>query len=282
MAEVAGLVVGAVGLVTLFGTCVEGYNKIQLMRTSERDCDFLISKFDLVKIRFELWGQTVGLEASRYSRAEPPMISDKTLCTNWHDIKDTVGPSLISMGKIFNDRGRLEDKYGLKAVSGFQVASSVRVHRSSTFPFLKCSRSFCGKEQQRRWTVGEKVTWAIRGRQGFECLIDQLESLVRNLEKVADYLGALERQSGPKYFGALVSDDARQVNGPVGLEGKSEPVPAVHVKPVSINSAVQINGPMSMEALQVVLLGSGSAATFRVHDQREGIEMFCDPRQNSR
>ncbi|KAK0704277.1 prion-inhibition and propagation, helo domain-containing protein, partial [Apiosordaria backusii] len=131
----------AVGLVTLFGTCVEGYNKIQLMRTSDHDYDFLVTKFELVKTRFELWGQTIGLQTKRYSSDESvTMVSDKTLCANWDGVSATVGSSLISIREIFDDRDSLEEKYGLKLVSN-SAATGNGVRRSSTFPFLSRSRS---------------------------------------------------------------------------------------------------------------------------------------------
>ena len=52
---------GAIGLATIFSTCVECFGYFRAAQRMEKDCDILLVKIDIEKTRLLVWGQTVSL-----------------------------------------------------------------------------------------------------------------------------------------------------------------------------------------------------------------------------
>lgn len=301
MAEIAGLVIGGVSLVTLFDTCLSGYDKIELARNYGRDYERLVVKFELLRTRFYLWGQAMGLEQAPNSAQGLAEITESqiALCTNWNSVKETVGNSLVAIQGLLQDLSKLEKSYGLVRISDSKVASAEASEsqmvmrdrqKSSALSEVFESLSVRSRSWQKESSPRKKFLWAIRDREEFQELINELLVFVENLEAVSNLIGALRLQkslvqrrvqsvtslegvsllnaataeeieprreqpgSMTEFIRAVVSNRALQINGDVGFSSlQSQAGRGKHVKPAARDDAKQINGAVSADAFRALL-----------------------------
>lgn len=209
MAEIAGLVIGSVSLVALFQTCSHAYQKIDVISRYSTDYELLLIKFDLLRTRFELWGETLGLDGSTEAGVAD---CQAALINNWDRVSKTVGESLVATEFLLQDQKNLEKKYGLKpevvgpsnavattqalAPAGTAGQSSQPANPSRTFAEIRESIKTKMRLRSKQKTVGQVFTWVIKRRDDFRSLVDELSFLVTNLEKVSEHIGAIKRQKG--------------------------------------------------------------------------------------
>lgn len=62
--EAAGLTLGVVGLASLFSTCMECFDYIQLSRTFGKDYGKCLLRLHAAKLRFSRWGETTGVASA--------------------------------------------------------------------------------------------------------------------------------------------------------------------------------------------------------------------------
>ncbi|KAH6669490.1 prion-inhibition and propagation, helo domain-containing protein, partial [Halenospora varia] len=67
---IAGLALSAVSVTALFTTCIECYSLVVTAREFGEDYELLCTELSLQKLRFFLWGESVGL-ASKTSDSQP-------------------------------------------------------------------------------------------------------------------------------------------------------------------------------------------------------------------
>ncbi|KAH8744151.1 prion-inhibition and propagation, helo domain-containing protein, partial [Hyaloscypha finlandica] len=67
---IAGLALSTVSIAALFITCIDCYNLVVAAREFGKDHELLCTELSLQKLRFFLWGESVGL-ASSTSESRP-------------------------------------------------------------------------------------------------------------------------------------------------------------------------------------------------------------------
>ncbi|KAG8810143.1 hypothetical protein FRC17_003072, partial [Serendipita sp. 399] len=112
MAEVAGLVIGAVSMVTLWNTCVQAFDVVASGKTYGYDYEVARVKLEVERIRLLAWGEAVGLASVQRETPDPSTIIDARL--NREAMRDTVLRLLGCIQHVFNDTNALQRKYGLK------------------------------------------------------------------------------------------------------------------------------------------------------------------------
>jgi hypothetical protein len=75
--EPVSLSIGAVALASLFSSCVECFDYIDAAHSFGLDYELLVTKLEVEKTRFLIWGDTVGLLQTdgREGKLESPLFS---------------------------------------------------------------------------------------------------------------------------------------------------------------------------------------------------------------
>jgi Prion-inhibition and propagation len=189
MADVAGLVMGAVAVASLLRTCIECMGYIGDGITYGEDFEVSVTKLLLLKARLAAWGESL--------RATDEGDELLMLREHWHRNKEIVAQSLTGIQKILSNSETLEKKYGLQLKTTTQ--SSSRDPSTTRRPSLGLSdiqEAFrtSVEERQKKTPYFNKTTWAIRGKKKFNTLIASLAFFIDNLEKLSDKLHVLDAQ----------------------------------------------------------------------------------------
>ncbi|MCJ1381186.1 hypothetical protein MMC17_004295 [Xylographa soralifera] len=168
--EVAGIVIGAVALASLFTDCIECLDYIDVAQSFDRDYNILLTKLDIEKQRLLIWGESYGL------------LDDKTVDRTHHDstrTEATVKRFLITIHMIFTDTDKMEEKYGLQ-YSGSSSPPGNSLHRA---PFTRYA-STIHKSKVGKSSSSNKFSWAIQDRSKFSAMITDLKDLIDGLENI--------------------------------------------------------------------------------------------------
>ncbi|KAK5045639.1 hypothetical protein LTR84_009008 [Exophiala bonariae] len=103
MAEVAGLLVGVVPLISCFKDCVDLFSYISLARSLGRDYELLNTKLDVEKLLLLQWSSRIQLFQSRPDkRLDDPLI------------QEMITKVLKSIARLLSDGKDLRTRYGLR------------------------------------------------------------------------------------------------------------------------------------------------------------------------
>ena len=180
MADVSGLVIGAVALASLFTTCIELFEYFELGRNYAYDHQLAITKLTLLKARLAGWGLSLNVRS--------PGHEDSGLRKSWPSERDVVGRSLFGIKDIFENASLLVDKYKLtpRRTRTFRLVpplGSDALLPLTTDPRVRTATSS-------NWLhLRKRTKWAIHDKQKFDRFIDDLSFLIENLEKVNDRIG---------------------------------------------------------------------------------------------
>ena len=103
MAEVAGLALSGVALVSLFSSCIEFLDYLDQSKNCARDVQVTLTKLGLLKQRLHAWGESISIQSleddigSQYRAAEE------------HSL---IAQSLVGIRNILTATSTLYDKYG--------------------------------------------------------------------------------------------------------------------------------------------------------------------------
>lgn len=175
MAEAVGLTLGGVALASLFSTCIELLDYFELSKTYEYDYGVACLKLSLLQSRLDSWGQTRQ---------------------QWLVENMVIRRSLQGIAGILGNVELLKDKYCLlPRESRNKIA--LLVHNGQTPSFQpKARRQVLRYIRGIRITfVRRSTTWAIRDKQKFDILIDDLEFFISNLEAISSQSQSARRFS---------------------------------------------------------------------------------------
>ncbi|KAL8989995.1 MAG: hypothetical protein Q9169_008232 [Polycauliona sp. 2 TL-2023] len=177
--EVASLSVGAVALASLFKTCVECFDYVEAAKSCGRDLALLKTRFRLEGARLVIWGESVGLDSADapvYDKIESPRF------------QALIQDSLNCICHLFEDTTALSARYGLTSTSHETALSVLGSSLSPTnpVPFRTSYLRFKSHIQQNNNGTGvsNKVRWAIRDKQIFACLVDEIHTFIDGLESL--------------------------------------------------------------------------------------------------
>ncbi|MCJ1332644.1 hypothetical protein MMC10_009337 [Thelotrema lepadinum] len=175
MADVAGLVFGAVTVFSLYSTCVELFDVFELGKNYIYDYHLACTKISLLRARLSHWGDLLNI---KIPGSEHPVLRN-----NWPAERDIVGRSLFGIKNILGDTALLAEKYklALNCAWKLKAPSAPQASQSSVKPASTRSLSIS------TWSLLRKRTsWAIRDKDKFDNLIQDLSFFVENLEKVTE------------------------------------------------------------------------------------------------
>jgi Prion-inhibition and propagation len=186
MAEAAGLAMGALGLASLFSTCVECFDYFQSARRVEKDAMVLLSQLEIEKALLLIWGNLNGILKS------PEEGRNRAL--DQHSV--AISKGLQSVNSLLSEASDLENKYGLQpSKEGSTVprvdpndlnSNNMNVFKTSYNRFwVRFARNY------NRVNTLSRTKWAINDKTKFERLIVNLTLILNGLYSVVP---VLERQ----------------------------------------------------------------------------------------
>ena len=172
MAEaIAGLAIGAIGLTALFTTCIDAFHIVLTAHEFGEDYEVLCADLAIQRLRFCLWGETVGL-VSRGSLTPPnPLPALEHL-----DIKPTVIQALQAIQHLLQEANPVRDRFSSQPRSSHQLT----LFRDTFNQF-----SLRANLSRKQASVATVTKWAVYGRETFQQRIERLKNLIEGLEKVS-------------------------------------------------------------------------------------------------
>jgi hypothetical protein len=173
MAELAGLVIGGVSVLALFGTVQDGYRFIISVKNDFKNkSHFLITKLQVEHDRLQTWGRYMGIsdtEKGRLFYRQPK--PTQSLCIS----------ILAEISAIVGDADGLRKDYGLK---GKEVADTEKLDFGEEILASVAVARHLGdirEEIRSKTTIGKRVRWAIGDEKKFDKLLDKFHYLNESL-----------------------------------------------------------------------------------------------------
>ncbi|KAI0906228.1 prion-inhibition and propagation-domain-containing protein [Ustulina deusta] len=170
--EAAGLGIGIVGLAGLFSSCVDIAERWDSYKEFLTESASLRARLTADRVRFQLWGQTVGIGKGRYEDNHHKALDNPS-------IRSAIDLILQSIKKIDEDANRLAPhlEHGPDSAGLLPNEESQRL-RTPKLLELSTRRS--------------RIAWALRGRGRAITLVVSFETLVQKLHDLVPPRGTTE------------------------------------------------------------------------------------------
>lgn len=183
---IAGLALSSVSVAALFKTCIECYSLVVAAQDFGQDYELLCTELSLQKVRFFLWGESVGL-ASRESDGKPrpnPGLDDS-------HIQPTVVRTLNAIKHLLSETQEFDERYGYKTedTSSGSESRGLSIFKGTFDQFKNQTQ-----RNQKQKSIKTVTRWAIFDAEHFEVKITRLRQFVDGLESITVSLVALESQ----------------------------------------------------------------------------------------
>ena len=193
MAEAAGLAVGALSIVGLFGSCIDLFKLVHIVQCRDHSIEVLATKLGNQKARFAIWGRSVGLD-----RAEEDGGYDGRLEEEIRKI--SVLRTMQLVAKLFDQGEAMRKRYGLRRQWAYRSIMSRRRERAAVWQslFQRAQSQYSTPKSAK--LAGEshsrvpRAHWAIVDRDRFLGLVADLRDLVDDLETLTRFPEVMERR----------------------------------------------------------------------------------------
>ncbi len=182
MAEAAGLTVGAIALASLFTTCVQCFDCVQLTRTYGRDHELLITKLEVEKTRLLIWGDAVGIFDTQGSNRDARL--------DCPHIQPILERTLNCILLIFTDTEKLRKRYG--AIPEEEQSTALSANRMNIFRASFTTFQARVQDLQQQASLQSKIRWAIHDRDKFTTMVSDLRQFIDGLRNITDSSGVRE------------------------------------------------------------------------------------------
>jgi len=179
--EPVGFSIGVVALASLFTTCVECFDYIDAAQSYGRDSELLATKFDIVRSRFLIWGDAIGLLREGNSSIQSPSVRLS---------QPVIERILNCIHLLFTDTDALMSRYGLEPAPNIPTPAPHTLPKPGTSNSMARFRvSFSAfklriSKSQAGISIGKVSRWTIHDRGKFEGLINDLHHFIDGLEKI--------------------------------------------------------------------------------------------------
>ena len=180
--EVAGVVLGGVSILALFGTAQDGLRLILSVRHDLlKESNYLVTKLQIEHHKLQVWGRYMGLSEidgqCRVFNMQPK--PTQSLCIS----------ILAQVSAIFTDAKALQRTYGLEPVDATNTDDinfrEDLLESGSVERVLEAIR----KHQSRKAAGGKKLRWAIKDQSKFEKLLTKFSYLNDSLSNCLSPFG---------------------------------------------------------------------------------------------
>ncbi|KAH8707491.1 prion-inhibition and propagation-domain-containing protein [Phaeosphaeriaceae sp. PMI808] len=168
MAEVAGLVIGAISLASLFDSVINNLDRVQVGREFNETHQRYVLQLEVLKLRLHRWRDAV----SKLLDVDDPAVGQ----ANGHLVKR----HLSDIQSLFEKEEKLSKPYRVDASDAEEEIEE----ESKKQWLVKSVQSLSRKHRADTPSVRSKVRWAIRGKKEFEELVANASVQVSNLEQI--------------------------------------------------------------------------------------------------
>ena len=175
--EPVGLVIGVAGLATVFSTCLECFEYVQLGRNFGKDYGKCLLRLDATKLRLSRWGASVGLG--------PQTTQHKDILVQRREY--FLAQDLLEQIKdCFENVERLSTRYRQHALiqdsdSTALAAYDAEADLGEEYRHLHNTMRGLARNRQRYASVLRKTKWALYEKRKFDSMIDDLSVFVKEL-----------------------------------------------------------------------------------------------------
>ncbi|KAK5047089.1 hypothetical protein LTR84_007032 [Exophiala bonariae] len=189
--EPVGVAIGAVGLIGLFSTCIEGFQLVEKGKYLGKDYDLLETKFSNQRLRLRAWGQACGLMDSEDHDYDSRL--DEA------ELRSSIERTLNHIMITLQNEELLTRRYGLKECSAtgnrlllpdHAIGPISRMHLNATL-WKDKFREFKSRldKTQEQAPLTAKARWAIGDKKKFAELVQDLRELIDDLERLTTFAG---------------------------------------------------------------------------------------------
>ncbi|KAJ4152429.1 hypothetical protein NW754_004224 [Fusarium falciforme] len=174
MAEVFGIVTGAIGLEGLFQECIECFEYVQLGRDFVQDFGRYQLKLDIAERRIDRWGEAVNIDENpRFSTRA----GDDTLVQE-------VEAILEEIALLFQTIQKSSKCYTIKAPKD-DLECLTEANLQPVFRRLRAGWTNAARRpSQKKVNLAKKASWALYDAKNFEKLIEQISGFLDDLESL--------------------------------------------------------------------------------------------------
>jgi hypothetical protein len=170
MAEAVGLIVGGVGLASLFTTCIDCFEYVQLGRQFGTNYQRSLLKLDIVKLRLSRWADAVNDSQQHYNVA----IGSTSEASKVQEI-------LSEIIELFANAEKVSAKYKMRAKPGDLVAYNADAGLEPDLRSMHNKMRELAIKRQKRSSFARKAAWALYEEKHFHRLIEDVTTLVDGL-----------------------------------------------------------------------------------------------------
>ncbi|KAL9617906.1 MAG: hypothetical protein Q9160_007333 [Pyrenula sp. 1 TL-2023] len=200
MAEILGVVASGITVAGLTKLCLEAFDIIQIARKQGQDYEKLSLRLNIERARLYIWSQAMGLK-SHEAHSSTNKIHESL-------IEPLVMEMLNLILRSFQDGENLQSKYGcvISREDLDRKHLAKKVNSAGRRAIEKLADSFASfeiseKRRSQKSTLTSKTKWIIRDRSRFECLIQDVRSLIDGLQDITKSLSTASRQEGMMRYG---------------------------------------------------------------------------------
>lgn len=196
MAEAAGLVVGVIGLIGTFKSCIDLFSYFSSSRSLGRDYEILDAKLHVEKALLLQWAHRVRLLESEYDQR----LDDSTTLS-------AVTRILASIQHLLSESSSLQERYGLQQTG--RAMNETRVATISKLRIQKFTQEFDAlhirmSQKQQGVSTSAKLRWIITDKDKFDRLIQELSHFVSRLNQL---FPITEQRHDKNIFKDMASED---------------------------------------------------------------------------
>ena len=170
MAEAVGLTIGSVALASLFTTCVDCFEYVQLGRQFGTNYQRSLLKLDIVKLRLSRWADAVNESQQHYNVAVGS-------ANEAQKVQEILGEII----ELFANAEKVSAKYKMKAKPGDLVAYNVNADLEPDLRSMHNKMRDLAIKRQKRSSFAQKAAWALYEEKHFNRLIEDVTTLVDGL-----------------------------------------------------------------------------------------------------
>ncbi|KAI1179125.1 heterokaryon incompatibility protein s [Nemania sp. FL0916] len=179
MAEIFGVIAGALSVAALFNNCVASFEYIQLGRHFAQDYERCQLKIDIAQANLSRWGQAIGIDQD--SRFATDNSEDESVSLA-QEILVQIGVLLQTLedeSKRYTERKKRTKTVTAEDLEHLQVQNMQPVAQRLHSRF-KANVS----QRQKGTSFVKKAAWALYDGKNFEKLVNEVKGLVGDLEKL--------------------------------------------------------------------------------------------------
>jgi hypothetical protein len=174
MAEAFGIVSSVVSIASIFSTCLECFDYIQIGRRFGKDFQTKLLTLSLLKSRLSRWGTAVHI----YD--DPQLGHPKATQDDINLAKNVLYQMLV----LLADSEKVSNKFRLTAKAGENLSVFTSANLDTKISVLDNKMCQQAAQRQKGSSLAKLTSWALYKKEYYSSLVEDISQLLDNLEQV--------------------------------------------------------------------------------------------------